>query len=127
MFRKILFPTDFSDVAARALEFVKQLKDSGAEEVVLLNVLEEKYFYLSEEFPAIDLETLDQNLKIASEGDQECFGGIGGGNQKVKTTRAGGQKGIGSIVFERIGPSSLNLRRSSTSIFLFHDACCKCT
>ena len=63
MFRKILFPTDFSDVAARALEFVKQLKDSGAEEVVLLNVLEEKYFYLSEEFPAIDLETLDQNLK----------------------------------------------------------------
>jgi nucleotide-binding universal stress UspA family protein len=63
VFEKILFPTDFSDVAAKALEFVKQLKDSGAEEVVLLNVLEEKYFYLSEEFPAIDLETLDQNLK----------------------------------------------------------------
>lgn len=63
MFKKILFPTDFSEVATRALEFVKQLKDSGAEEVILLNVLEEKYFYLSEEFPAIDLETLDQNLK----------------------------------------------------------------
>jgi hypothetical protein len=63
MFRKILFPTDFSNVATRALEFVKQLKDSGAEEVVLLNVLEEKYFFLSEEYPAIDLTTLDQNLE----------------------------------------------------------------
>ena len=48
MFKKILFPTDFSDVAARALEFVKRLKDSGAEEVVVLNVIEEKYYYLSE-------------------------------------------------------------------------------
>ena len=60
MFKKILFPTDFSDVAARALEFVKQLKDSGAEEVVLLNVLEEKYFYLSEEYRS---GNIDQNLK----------------------------------------------------------------
>ena len=63
MFKKILFPTDFSDVAARALEFVKQLKDSGAEEVVVLNVIEEKYYYLSEEYPTVDLETLDQNLR----------------------------------------------------------------
>jgi nucleotide-binding universal stress UspA family protein len=63
VFEKILFPTDFSDVAARALEFVKQLKDSGAKEVVVLNVIEEKYFYLSEEYPTIDLETLDKNLK----------------------------------------------------------------
>jgi nucleotide-binding universal stress UspA family protein len=63
MFKKILFPTDFSDVAASALEFVKQLKDSGAEEVIVLNVLEEKYFYLSEEYPTVDLEILDKNLK----------------------------------------------------------------
>jgi len=63
VFEKILFPTDFSDVAARALEFVKQLKDSGAEEVVVLNVIEEKYFYLSEEYPTVDLEALDKNLK----------------------------------------------------------------
>jgi nucleotide-binding universal stress UspA family protein len=63
VFEKILFPTDFSDVAARALEFVKQLKDSGAKEVVVLNVIEEKYYYLSEEYPTIDLETLDKNLK----------------------------------------------------------------
>ena len=63
MFKRILFPTDFSDVAAKAMEFVKQLRESGAEEVVVLNVIEEKYFYLSEEYPTIDLETLDQNLK----------------------------------------------------------------
>jgi nucleotide-binding universal stress UspA family protein len=63
MFKKILFPTDFSDVAARALDFVKQLKDSGAEEVVVLNVIEEKYYYLSEEYPTVDLEILDNNLR----------------------------------------------------------------
>jgi nucleotide-binding universal stress UspA family protein len=63
MFKKILFSTDFSDVATEALEFVKQLKDSGAEAVVVLNVIEEKYSFLSEEYPTVDLETLDQNLK----------------------------------------------------------------
>jgi nucleotide-binding universal stress UspA family protein len=63
VFEKILFPTDFSDAATRALEFVKQLKESGAEEVVVLNVREEKYFYLSEEYPTVDLGALDQNLK----------------------------------------------------------------
>jgi nucleotide-binding universal stress UspA family protein len=63
VFKRILFPTDFSDVATRALEFVKQLKESGAEEVVVLNVLEKKYYYLSEEYPTVDLETLDQDLK----------------------------------------------------------------
>jgi nucleotide-binding universal stress UspA family protein len=63
MFEKILFPTDFSDVATRALDFVKQLKDSGAKEVVVLNVIEGKYFYLSEEYPTVDLEILDKNLR----------------------------------------------------------------
>ena len=63
MFKKILFPTDFSDVAARALDLVKQLKDSGAEEVVVLNVMEGKYYYLSEEYPTVDLEILDKNTR----------------------------------------------------------------
>lgn len=42
MFKKILYPTDFSDVAMKAFEFVKQLKATGAEEVVILHVIDKK-------------------------------------------------------------------------------------
>jgi nucleotide-binding universal stress UspA family protein len=63
MFKKILFPTDFSDVATKALEFVKRLKDSGAEEVIILNVIEEKYFSLLAEYSALDLVRFENDLK----------------------------------------------------------------
>jgi nucleotide-binding universal stress UspA family protein len=39
MFEKILFPTDFSYVAAKAIEYVKKLKQAGTKEVVLLNII----------------------------------------------------------------------------------------
>ncbi len=41
MFRKILYPTDFSESAKKALEYVKKLKEAGTEEVVLLHVYDE--------------------------------------------------------------------------------------
>jgi nucleotide-binding universal stress UspA family protein len=41
MFSKILYPTDFSDVAKRALDYIKKLKASGSEEVSVLHVIEE--------------------------------------------------------------------------------------
>jgi len=44
MFKKILYPTDFSDVAEKALAYIKKLKDSGATEVVLLHVIDERGF-----------------------------------------------------------------------------------
>jgi len=40
MFRKILYPTDFSAVAGKALEYVKKLKEAGTKEVVILHVIE---------------------------------------------------------------------------------------
>ncbi|MDI6655340.1 MAG: universal stress protein [Candidatus Hydrothermarchaeota archaeon] len=40
MFRKILYSTDFSECAERALEYVKRVKEAGAEEVVALHVVE---------------------------------------------------------------------------------------
>ena len=43
MFKKILYPTDFSESAQAAFEYVKKLKDAGTEEVVLLHVYDEKY------------------------------------------------------------------------------------
>ena len=44
MFEKILYPTDFSDVAEKALNYVKKLKDSGAREVIVLHVIDERDF-----------------------------------------------------------------------------------
>ena len=41
MFRKILYPTDFSAVAGKALEYVKKLKEAGTKEVVLLHVIDD--------------------------------------------------------------------------------------
>ena len=42
MFEKILYPTDFSDVAVKALAYVKRLKASGAKEVIVLHVNDER-------------------------------------------------------------------------------------
>jgi nucleotide-binding universal stress UspA family protein len=42
MFEKILYPTDFSDVAVKALEYVKRLKASGAKQIIVLHVNDER-------------------------------------------------------------------------------------
>jgi len=42
MFEKILYPTDFSDVAVKALQYIKRLKASGAKEVIVLHVIDER-------------------------------------------------------------------------------------
>jgi nucleotide-binding universal stress UspA family protein len=42
MFKKILYPTDFSDVAANALDYIKQLKAAGAQEVIILHVINQR-------------------------------------------------------------------------------------
>ena len=42
MFEKILYPTDFSDVAVKALQYIKRLKTSGAKEVIVLHVIDER-------------------------------------------------------------------------------------
>ena len=42
MFKKILFPTDFSVVATKALDYIKQLKEAGSQEVVILHVINQR-------------------------------------------------------------------------------------
>ena len=42
MFKKILYPTDFSDVAAKAMDYIKQLKEAGSQEVVILHVINQR-------------------------------------------------------------------------------------
>jgi nucleotide-binding universal stress UspA family protein len=42
MFKKILYPTDFSEVSKKAISYIKQLKEAGTQEIVVLHVLNEK-------------------------------------------------------------------------------------
>ncbi|MBO8183528.1 MAG: universal stress protein [Archaeoglobus sp.] len=78
MFRKVLFPTDFSEFANKALEYVKKLKEAGTEEVVVLHVVEQSYFDAYEEAFAwagknIEEETekLDEKLVEKAKKDME--------------------------------------------------------
>lgn len=44
MFTKLLFPTDFSEVAAKAQAFIRSLNNTQTREVVLLNVVNQRLF-----------------------------------------------------------------------------------
>ena len=59
MFKKILFPTDFSDMSQKAVKYIKQLKGAGAQEVIVLHVIDEKELLVLSRVP-------DQYLKITT-------------------------------------------------------------
>jgi len=70
MFDRILYPTDFSDVAMKALSYVKQLKDAGAKEVTVLHVIDERSLVGTVHDVFIDFMAIENELrKIA---DEEC-------------------------------------------------------
>ncbi|WP_456456145.1 universal stress protein [Thermovibrio sp.] len=60
LFRKILYPTDFSDLAEVAKDYVKKLREANAKEVVVLHVVHPLEFSLPQlDDPfALDVATL---------------------------------------------------------------------
>lgn len=42
MFEKILYPTDFSDVSKKAVDYTKKLKDARAKGLIVLHVIDER-------------------------------------------------------------------------------------
>ena len=42
VFKKILYATDFSEAAGRAVNYIKQLKEAGAQEAVILHVVNQR-------------------------------------------------------------------------------------
>ncbi len=62
MFRKILYPTDFSDVAKKAFESIKQLKGAGTEEVIILHVIDRRFFDAMAWHPTKDLLKLEKEI-----------------------------------------------------------------
>lgn len=84
MFKKILYPTDFSDVAKSALPYIKQFKEAGAAEVVLLHVLDKTRHEALAMYPGPGsrmeeieehwkAEAIDKLRKIADELEKEGF------------------------------------------------------
>lgn len=59
MFERILYPTDFSEVSAKVLGFVKELRSVGVREVVVLHVIDKKSldFMFYDTRKALDAET----------------------------------------------------------------------
>jgi nucleotide-binding universal stress UspA family protein len=82
MFKKILYPTDFSEVSKKAINYIKQLKDAGTEEVVVLHVLNEKgveaiALYASGSFDEllqrVEKEAADEMKKIEADLKESGF------------------------------------------------------
>jgi nucleotide-binding universal stress UspA family protein len=64
MFEKILYATDFSEVSKKALDYVKQLKDAGTKEVVVLHVIDIGEFASTalDEGGALDIKKLERDM-----------------------------------------------------------------
>lgn len=94
-FRRVLYPTDWSDCAKKALEYLKGLKDVGVEEVIVAHVMDEKAMKFQppkkfKDFERIDKEKLEM---VKEELEKEGF--------KVKTRLHVGKAGSDLIKFAR--------------------------
>jgi nucleotide-binding universal stress UspA family protein len=62
MFKRILYPTDFSDVSKKVLAYIKQLKESGCERIILLHVIDERQIRAIESFVSEHSEKLTRDI-----------------------------------------------------------------
>jgi len=62
MFEKILYPTDFSDVSKKALNYLAQLKDAGTKEIVVLHVIDKKGIDAISRYGAGSAETMIREI-----------------------------------------------------------------
>ena len=62
MFKKILYPTDFSDVSKKALGYLTQLKDAGTEEIIVLHVIDSKGIDAIARYGAGNAETVIREI-----------------------------------------------------------------
>jgi len=76
MFRKILYPTDFSENAEKALEYIKKLKEAGTEEVVILHVIDTAYLEAYEDVYSLEGMNTEQMMKKLKEEKEKKMGEI---------------------------------------------------
>ena len=66
MFKKVLYPTDFSDVAQKALVYIDQLKSAGTKKVAVVNVIDSRTLDLLVYAPTHYM-TIEKNLRDDAE------------------------------------------------------------
>jgi nucleotide-binding universal stress UspA family protein len=69
MFKKILYPTDFSDVSKKAIDYIKQLREGGSETVIVLHVINERGMRAIERYATGNSLEIEQ--RIMDEAKQE--------------------------------------------------------
>jgi nucleotide-binding universal stress UspA family protein len=88
MFEKILYPTDFSEISKKSMDFIKQLKGAGTKEVVVFHVIDRRMIdrigHHSE--VGIDAEVIEKKMKAqAQEEIRTVEDELKGSGFKVKT------------------------------------------
>jgi len=63
MFEKILYPTDFSDVAKNALDFIKTLENADKKEVIVLHVMDASLMDFSSRYAPELFVTIEEKIK----------------------------------------------------------------
>jgi len=71
MFRKILYPTDFSDVSKIAINYLLQLKEAGLEEVVIIHVVDTRSLHIPEVYSIMDMSLLGEKQAELARGQAE--------------------------------------------------------
>ena len=62
MFKKILYPTDFSDVSKKAIDYIKQLKEGGSDTVIVLHVINERGMRAIERYASGNSVEIEQRI-----------------------------------------------------------------
>ena len=119
MFKKVLYPTDFSDVSKKALDYIRQLKEGGAETVVVLHVVDQRGIQAIEQYASSNSLKLEREIMEDAKKELEAVGKeIEKSGLKVKTRleigvplreilRAEEEEGVSVIVIGSHGKSNL--------------------
>lgn len=62
MFKKILYPTDFSDVSKKAIDYIKQLRERGSEMVIVLHVINQRGMQAIERYASGNSMEIEQRI-----------------------------------------------------------------
>lgn len=63
MFEKILYPTDFSNVSMKACDVIKQLREAGTQEVVILHVIDSRFFDAMAWYITKNMKEIEKDLE----------------------------------------------------------------
>lgn len=91
LFSKVLYPTDWSDCAQKALRYLKGLKEAGVVEVIVAHVMDEKAMKLqpAEKFSEFERKDKEKLEMVKEDLEKEGF--------KVKTRLHVGKAGVDLI------------------------------